>query len=85
LYALPERLCHNILSENLRLLVLEGKVTLTLSLLMSNIYGAPSKARNLSHIYVDGTFYWGFCFLNRAFRNYMREKPTNTPIIHSVY
>jgi hypothetical protein len=30
-------------------------------------------------------FYWGFCFLNHAFCYYMREKPTNTPIIHSVY
>jgi hypothetical protein len=30
-------------------------------------------------------FYWGFFFLNRAFRHYMREKPTNTTIIHSVY
>jgi hypothetical protein len=30
-------------------------------------------------------FYWGFCFLDRAFRKYMFEKPTNTPIIHSVY
>jgi hypothetical protein len=30
-------------------------------------------------------FYWVFCFLNRAFRYYMREKTINTPIIHSVY
>jgi hypothetical protein len=30
-------------------------------------------------------FYWGFCFLNHALRLYMCEKPTNTPIIHSVY
>jgi hypothetical protein len=29
--------------------------------------------------------YWGFCFLNRAIRQHMREKPTNTPIIRSVY
>jgi hypothetical protein len=29
------------------------------------IYGAHSEARNLkSYIYI---FYWGFCFLNRAF------------------
>jgi hypothetical protein len=42
---------------------------LTLSLLMSYIYGAPSKARNLtSYIYMDEILYWGFCFLNRAFR-----------------
>jgi hypothetical protein len=34
---------------------------------------------------LDEIFYWGFCFLNRAFREYMREKPTNTTIIHSVY
>jgi hypothetical protein len=41
---------------------------LTLSLLMSYIYGAPSKDRNLtSYIYMDETFYWGFCFLNHAF------------------
>jgi hypothetical protein len=26
-----------------------------------------------------------FCFLNRAFRYYMREKPTNATIINSVY
>jgi hypothetical protein len=49
---------------------------LTLGLLMSYIYGAPSKARNLTsyrYIYicvcvcVDEIFYWGFCFLNHAF------------------
>jgi hypothetical protein len=33
----------------------------------------------------DKIFYWGFCFLNREFRKYMCEKPTNTPIIHAVY
>jgi hypothetical protein len=33
----------------------------------------------------DEIFYWGLCFLNRAFRKYMREKPTNAPIIRSVY
>jgi hypothetical protein len=33
----------------------------------------------------DGIFYWGFCFLNCAFRKYMREKPTNATIIHPVY
>jgi hypothetical protein len=33
----------------------------------------------------DENFYEGFCYLNRAFRSYMRETPTNTPIIHSVY
>jgi hypothetical protein len=31
------------------------------------IYGAPSKTRNLTYIY-GRYFYWGFCFLNRAFR-----------------
>jgi hypothetical protein len=44
---------------------------LTLSLLMSYIYGAPSKARNLTsyiYIYMDEIFYWGFCFLNGEFR-----------------
>jgi hypothetical protein len=30
-------------------------------------------------------FYWGFCFLNRAFCYYMREKPTNATIMHSAY
>jgi hypothetical protein len=30
---------------------------------------------------LDEIFYWEFCFLNRAFR----EKPSNTPIIYSVY
>jgi hypothetical protein len=30
-------------------------------------------------------FTGGYCFLNRAFRLYMREKPTNTQITHSVY
>jgi hypothetical protein len=25
----------------------------------------------------DESFYWGLCFLNRAFRKYMREKLTN--------
>jgi hypothetical protein len=59
---------------------------------MSYVYGAPSKAGNLTsyiyiyiYIYMDEIFYWGFCFLNRAFRKCMLEKPTNTPIIHSVY
>jgi hypothetical protein len=33
----------------------------------------------------DEIFYWGFYFLNRAFRKYMREKPANATIIHSVY
>jgi hypothetical protein len=43
--------------------------TLTLSLLISYIYGAASKGRNLMlYIYMDEIFYWGFCFLNRAFR-----------------
>jgi hypothetical protein len=32
---------------------------LTLSLLMSYIYGAPSKARNLTYIY-GRDFYWEF-------------------------
>jgi hypothetical protein len=44
---------------------------LMLSLLMSYIYGAPSKAKNLTsyiYIYMDEIFYWRFCFLNRAFR-----------------
>jgi hypothetical protein len=49
------------------------QATLTLSLLMSYIYGAPSKARNLTsyiniYIYIDEIFYLGICFLNRAFR-----------------
>jgi hypothetical protein len=36
---------------------------------MSYICGAPRKARNLtSYIYMDKIFYWGFFFLNRAFR-----------------
>jgi hypothetical protein len=26
-----------------------------------------------------------FCFLNRVFRSYMREKQKNATIIHSVY
>jgi hypothetical protein len=42
--------------------------SLTLSLLMYT-HGAPSKARNLtSCIYGRDFFYWGSCFLNRAFR-----------------
>jgi hypothetical protein len=41
---------------------------LTLSLLMSYIYGAPSKARILTSYVYGRDFYWGFCFLNRAFR-----------------
>jgi hypothetical protein len=34
------------------------------------IYGAPSKARSLTsyiYIYIYEIFYWGFCFLNRAY------------------
>jgi hypothetical protein len=46
---------------------------LTLSLLMSYIYGAPSKSRNLTsyiyiYTYMNEIFYWGFCFLNHVFR-----------------
>jgi uncharacterized MAPEG superfamily protein len=41
---------------------------LTLSLLMSYIYGAPSKAINLTSCIYGRDFYWGFYFLNRAFR-----------------
>jgi hypothetical protein len=59
--------------------------SLTLNLLMSCIYGAPSRARNVTSYIYGPDFYWGFCFLNRAFLSYIREKPTNTPIIHSVY
>jgi hypothetical protein len=45
-----------------------GKVILSL-LLQYILYGAPIKARNVtSYIYMDEIFYWGFCFLNRAFR-----------------
>jgi hypothetical protein len=40
----------------------------------------PSTQRCLTRF-----FYWGFCFLNRAFCYCMREKPTNATIIHSVY
>jgi hypothetical protein len=37
---------------------------------MSYIYGAPSKARNLTlYIYMDEILYWGFCFLNLHFVN----------------
>jgi hypothetical protein len=32
----------------------------------------------------DRFFYWGFCFLNRAFLECMRENPTNATITHSV-
>jgi hypothetical protein len=37
---------------------------------MSCIYGATSKARNLTYIYIFfyEIFYLGFCFLNRAYR-----------------
>jgi hypothetical protein len=41
---------------------------LTLSLLMSYIYGAPSKAKNLTSYIYGRDFYWGFFFLNRKFR-----------------
>jgi hypothetical protein len=40
----------------------------------------PSAQRCLTR-----NFYWGFCFLNPAFRYCIREKPTNATIIHSVY
>jgi hypothetical protein len=40
---------------------------LTLSLLMSYIYGAPNKDRNLTSYTYGRDFYLGFCFLNRAF------------------
>jgi hypothetical protein len=33
----------------------------------------------------DEIFYWGFCFLNRAFNYNVHEKPTNSTIIHSIY
>jgi hypothetical protein len=34
---------------------------------------------------MDEIFYWGFSLFKREFRYYMREKTTNTTIIHSVY
>jgi hypothetical protein len=38
------------------------------------------------YIYIyEREFYWGFRFFNHALGYYMCEKPTNTPIIHSVY
>jgi hypothetical protein len=40
----------------------------------------PSAQRCLTRF-----FNWRFCFLNRAFRLHMPEKPTNTSIIHSVH
>jgi hypothetical protein len=33
----------------------------------------------------DEMFYWGFFFMKRAFREYMRDKPTNATINHSLY
>jgi hypothetical protein len=45
-----------------------GTCNLTLSLLMSYIYEAPSKAGNLRRICLDESFYWESSFLNRAFR-----------------
>jgi hypothetical protein len=50
------------------LLFKSGWPVLTLSLLMSYIYGAPSKARNLTSYIYGRDFYWGFCLFNRAFR-----------------
>jgi hypothetical protein len=41
---------------------------LTLNVLMSYIYGAPNKARNLTSYIYGRDFLLGFCFLNRAFR-----------------
>jgi hypothetical protein len=41
---------------------------LTLSLLMSYIYGAPSKARNLMSYIYGRDLLPGFCFFNCAFR-----------------
>jgi hypothetical protein len=35
---------------------------------MLYIYGAPNKAKNLTSYIYGRDFYWGFCFLNRAFR-----------------
>jgi hypothetical protein len=32
----------------------------------------------------DEIFYWGFCFLNRAFRYYMREKQMQQLFIHFI-
>jgi hypothetical protein len=31
---------------------------------------------------MDEIFYWGFCFLNRAFRQYTREKPSQIATHH---
>jgi predicted secreted protein len=73
----------------LRFQVLFSKIKLTHSLLISHVSGAPNNARNLSsyiYTYIYGRqFYWGFYFFKHAFLYYMCEKPTNTPIIYSVY
>jgi hypothetical protein len=59
--------------EQWTILAYENYIVLTLSLLTL-------------YIYIYGRdFYWGFCFLNHAFPEYMCEKPTNTPIILSGY
>jgi hypothetical protein len=51
-----------------RFVAYEPCICINLSLLMSYIYGAPSKARNLTSYIFGRIFYWGFCFLNREFR-----------------
>jgi hypothetical protein len=68
--AIQTALTFHIQHESLKPHQQRNGVYLTISPLMSYIYGAPSKARNLTsriYIYMDEIFYWGFCFLSHAF------------------
>jgi hypothetical protein len=66
---------------------------LTLSLLMSYIYGAPSKANKFNvvcvcvyvYIYIWTRFLLGILLLEPCISLMYACKPTYTPIIHSVY
>jgi hypothetical protein len=60
-------ICTGCLSYHEQALYLYRVSPLTLSLLISYIHGAPSKARNLISYIYGRDFYWGFCFLNHVF------------------
>jgi hypothetical protein len=52
----------------------------------SSVFTEPFNAgiKSLFATLPDEIFYWGFYFLNRAFRLYMGEKPINATI-NSIY
>jgi hypothetical protein len=68
-------------------LLIEHNLTHVHFMQLSGVLTLPFNAgiKSLRATLHDEIFYWRFCFLNGVFHKYMREKPTNATMIHSVY